>query len=826
MPQPSGHSADDERFNEAVDSYEAARDELRSNGVRTPPDRQKWLTRYADIAVQLREHFANEDDLAERLGPLQPDNTTDNEAPPAIAGLIVGEKIGVGGMGSVYKARQRALGRVVALKTVLPKFLTKQGLESFYREARLLAKCSHSNIVKILEFHPENSPPYFLMEYVDGIPLDQAVRKRPWKERASLLKEVVAAVAGAHEHGVVHGDLKPANIVVDHHSKPHILDFGLGRLLHQASLDSLGQEIIGGTPGYLAPEVLELETTPNITSDIYALGVTMYVLLTGVLPYQNRADARQGKVRLPMEHDSDIPEALQRICLKAMDPNPGDRYQTAELMQHDLERFSQGEPVLARPAVYLRELDGRLKNHLSEIQLWHQQGFIDQREKDHLAKPYGTLLAADSPWLSETRKILTGPLFLRTGAWLLLLSALLWPCFYWSKLDHWMLRLASAGVPTLLMASLGTSYLYLGNRRNALACLSSFALLLLVFEAVVLSEFHWLEFVQPLAWEAFAEKMGFDPDGNVRWMLPDHTDGRSIILVNSQIFTLALTVTVCIILLLRFLRAVFFSSWLAVAIVVLFSSVLLLIGDKERLYNRHIAWVALHYFAFGPALYFIGYCLEKRSNLVSAQPFYFVATALILLSAVYLAYAGTDEWFGEIVQSDNQTFNLWLMAYAPAIFLWAWLTERFGTENQRALAWVLYLLGPIFALVPLNLLFAEKGYELFLLGGRPVRIYEVIHLFVCAGLLIGGKFLRIGTFLQTGLWGSAVWVFRVTYYHFEGYRSWPLSIGVIGCLCVGLGVWYSRGWNSNQKKSPVNQGSQEKVADANGFAEETVAQQS
>src|SRR5262245_20129142 len=122
-----------------------------------------------------------------------------------IPGLTIRERIGAGGMGAVYKAYQTVLDRTVALKTVRREFLTKEGLELFQREAQALARIRHPRIVQVLEFHPEHQLPYILMDYVDGIPLDEALRGRSWKDQAALFLEVVATVMGAHENGVVHG---------------------------------------------------------------------------------------------------------------------------------------------------------------------------------------------------------------------------------------------------------------------------------------------------------------------------------------------------------------------------------------------------------------------------------------------------------------------------------------------------------------------------------------------------------------------------------------------------------------------------------------------
>jgi hypothetical protein len=743
-----------------------------------------------------------------------------------IPGLEIREKIGGGGMGTVYKAYQPALDRVVALKTVRPEYLSGPGLSLFQREARLLARCHHPNIVQILEFRPEHAVPYFLMEYVDGIPLDQALRGRPWKELALLFKEVAATVAFAHAHGVVHGDLKPANVLVDRQSRPHVLDFGLARLARDAAD---GDSPSGGTPGYAAPEVWDGRSPPTTLSDIYALGVTLYALLTGVLPYRSRKEAREGQARLPIEHDADIPEPLQRICLKAMEPDPEGRYQSAEHLRRDLERFGGGEPVLVRPTRYHQELQGRVRNHMTEVQAWEREGLISRRERDALVRPYQGLLAADSPWLSELRAVLTGPLLIRVGAWCLLLSSLLWLVFYWGDLGR-PARLGSAGVPALLMGALGAGYLIAGNRRNALACLGSFVLQLLVLEAVLLAEFRWLEYRQPPDWELWGRRLDRAPPGpaevdagppaeepdemrekprglprvgrqppgeegpaseseaRLRRLLRGH---GQFMLSNSQLFAAALTITLCVALLMGLLRARFFAPWLAATCLGLIGTGLLLVGDKERLLHDRGSWVAVHWLGFAPALYLLACVLERRAAAPVARPFYRIAGGVGLTAAVALAYFGTEEWFGHTWDVDEEVWNLWLMAYSLPFLVLAWLIERYGTEGQRPLAARLYLLVPLFLLLPLNLLFGQ-GPEVF--GGAcgPFRLYELLGLAACAALLVLGRCLHVQAFLLAGLWGLTVWLFRVTFDHFDGAVRWPLAVALGGGLLVALGVWVSR----------------------------------
>jgi serine/threonine protein kinase len=717
-----------------------------------------------------------------------------------IPGLEIQGKIGHGGMGSVYKAYQRALDRYVALKTVRPELLSQQGLALFHREARLLASLRHPQIVRILEFHPEHDVPYFLMEYVDGVPLDRALRGRSWQERALLFKEVVATTVVAHDQGVVHGDLKPANILVDRQFKPYILDFGLGRFTQESLKNREEGGNLGGTPAYLAPEVIQGTAPSSFQSDVYALGVTLYVVLTGVLPFQSREQLLRGEVRLPMEHDPDIPDPLQRICLKAMERRPEDRYQNADQMLQDLERFCARKPVFVRPTLYMKVLEGRVKNHTAEIRMWEKEGLISRREMDTLLKPYGRVLEPDSPWLSQARKVLGGPFLIRVGAWLFLVSAVLWPVYYWERLGQ-AARLATSGLPTLLMVALGIGLLRSGNWKSAVACLGSFVLLLLVFIVVLLSEFRWLQFHQSPGWEFWGNRLQRHPiqgSGGQRG-----TFTEAIILSNTQIFTTFLIVTLCIALLLHYLQAVFFASWLVVSSVALYTSGLLLLGARELFLENEIASVAIYYIIVSPVLFCIGGMMESHRVARAAGPFYRAAVGIFLVAAVAMAFFGTKEWFKQTWEIDNEIWNLWLISYSIPFFLCAWLCERFGTEAQRSLAWFLYLLVPIFVLVPLNMLYLDRGPIIATIGRHPVHLYELLHLPACITLLVIGRVLRIEIFIVSALAGLAVFVFRVTSLHFENYLVWPLMIALIGSCLVLLGIW------SPREQKPVVEGSPE-----------------
>jgi predicted Ser/Thr protein kinase len=716
---------------------------------------------------------------------------------PSVPGLTKLEPIGGGGMGEVYKAYQPDLDRLVAVKTVRPELLTEAGLKLFRREAKLLAKLKDTHIVQILEFHPEATRPYFLMEYVDGQPLDQALSSRTWMQRARVFERVVGAVAVAHAHGVIHGDLKPANILVDRSEQPHILDFGLGHMARAERLSALtpdsgedgsGSGNRGGTLGFLAPEILLGGSESSILSDIYALGATLYVMLTGVLPFATRGALKRGELRLPLEYNADIPEPLQRICLKAMELRQEDRYQTSEQLHHDLERFLVGEPVYVRPTYYEQELAGRVCNHTAVIQMWEKEGLISRRERDALIRPYDRL-GRESPWLSETRRILGGPLLIRLGAWLLLISAVLWPVFYWDKINT-VGRLASSGIPMALMGGLGLAFVVAGQRRNAIACLGAFTLLMLVFVVVWLSEFGWFRYLQQTDWELWGPRVARQQqDVGPRAFIDE------LVLSNSQVFVTAAVLTGWIALLVKLLRAPFFASWLAAASVGLGSAVFLLCGDLYRLDHDAIATVSLHYLGLSLVFFVLGYFIDRRASGSFAGPFYAAAVVIGLAAAVAVARFGVKEWFDKRWSWDNETWNLWILCYAAPLFAMAWALERFGTETQRRWSWVFYVLTPLSVHMPLQTLFeTATPTTIQLRAGRPpLHLYEALTLPASVLFISLGKWLRLEYFLYAGLGGLAVSLFRATNLHFDDVLGWPLLLAKIGACFVVAGVYYSGG---------------------------------
>ncbi|MBW8038725.1 MAG: serine/threonine protein kinase [Planctomycetes bacterium] len=268
--------------------------------------------------------------------------------------LEILELLGQGGMGAVYKARQKQLDRVVALKILPPEVgQTEAFAERFTREARSMAKLNHPRIVSVFDFgQTEDGLCYFIMEFVDGTDLRHVIQtgELGTDEALAIVPQVCEALQYAHEEGIVHRDIKPENILLDKKGRVKIADFGLAKLLDKPAtaytLTQIGQRM--GTPHYMAPEQIEHPGQVDHRADIYSLGVVFYEMLTGQLPIGRFA---------PPSTKVQVDVRLDRVVLKTLEYEPERRYQHASEVKTDVEQISSG-PEPPRPAVEaIQEVD-------------------------------------------------------------------------------------------------------------------------------------------------------------------------------------------------------------------------------------------------------------------------------------------------------------------------------------------------------------------------------------------------------------------------------------------------------------------------------------
>ncbi len=320
-----------------------------------------------DPQAVLRLRDSVREDLAQKLGELCASRGALTEAErlrlldelllsPAGPGRRLGryelvQEIGRGGIGTVYKAYDTQLQRLVALKTL------RLGIEAdLAREAQTAARLKHPNVVTVYDGGEIDGVPFLCMEYVEGAHLGELVRGRrlPLEALVGILRKAAEGVAYAHAQGIVHRDLKPGNILVDADREPRVIDFGLARLMdHRTFLAVTGSPI--GTPYYMSPEQVRDAASVGPSSDVYSLGVCLYEILTGRVPFEG-SDAYpvfesilRGDPPPPRSLHPGLSPDLETICLKAMDRDPRRRYATATEFAEDLSRFLKGEPIAARP---------------------------------------------------------------------------------------------------------------------------------------------------------------------------------------------------------------------------------------------------------------------------------------------------------------------------------------------------------------------------------------------------------------------------------------------------------------------------------------------
>ncbi len=328
-----------------------------------------------DRAALLRQHpeLASALDCLEALENLAPppaaddtgghDETIDGalamgELPRPFGQYELLDEVGRGGMGVVYKARQEALDRTVAVKMILASHLaSSEHVRRFHVEAKAAARLQHSNIVHIHEVGQLHGHYYFAMEYIKGESLAERLARGAMDidSAVRIVSAVARAVDHLHQHNIIHRDLKPSNILLDADGQPHVTDFGLAKVFEPDS-ETTASGVIAGTPSYMAPEQAAGHNTDvGPSADIYSLGSILYELLTGRPPFRQDTpldtlmDVISREPTLPRQLNAKIPRGLELICLRCLAKSPSERYESAAALADDLEHFARGEALEVRP---------------------------------------------------------------------------------------------------------------------------------------------------------------------------------------------------------------------------------------------------------------------------------------------------------------------------------------------------------------------------------------------------------------------------------------------------------------------------------------------
>jgi serine/threonine-protein kinase len=333
------------------------------------------LADLADYCRRFPAHAARlklQVDLHQALRVTRPTSTGQTNLGPSAAGApprgdsawpvlpsyeVLGE-LGRGAMGVVYKARQKGLDRLVAIKMILAG--AHAGAEErrrFKREAEAIARLGHGNVVAVYEVGEVDGQAFLSLEHVDGGSLADRLREQPLlttRQAAELVRTLAAAIHAAHTAGIVHRDLKPTNVLLTSAGVVKISDFGLAKKLDE-ELARTHSGAMMGTPAYMAPEQAGGARAVGPTADVYSLGIILYECLTGQVPFRAAglgdllALVRQAEPMPPTRLNARIPRDLETICLKCLEKEPARRYSTAQELADDLQRFLEDRPIRARP---------------------------------------------------------------------------------------------------------------------------------------------------------------------------------------------------------------------------------------------------------------------------------------------------------------------------------------------------------------------------------------------------------------------------------------------------------------------------------------------
>lgn|GEM_PF-483684 len=702
------------------------------------------------------------------------------ELPERLSGYQILGEIGRGGMGRVLLAFDERLDRKVAIKTLHPSYADNPQLRArFMHEARALARLAHPNVVRIYNLGGADEEPHFVMEYFEGSSLIEAGHRLTLSQKADLMLKVAVTVDFLHRHRIIHRDLKPGNILVGADLEPKVLDFGLALQANDlgARLTQAGD--ILGTPDYFSPEQARVQAPLDARSDIFSLGAILYELMTGTTPFHG-IDMRD-QIRLicesdpilPRRLDPSIPGELQNICLKALEKDPSQRYQSARELADDLARFVAGEPVLAMPSSYVRLIAGKVAQHLRELSGWRQDRILSEQEFDSFGKLYGRLIEREDAWIMEVRRLSLSQVSLYLGAWVLVIAAALIVLFRYVGLP------GAAPVAVVSAAAAFAGYLGIsrwrdGRRRISVAFLLAFSMLLPTSLVVAMNE-----------WGMFAALTKGREDLELYHLFPAFKKTT-----NAQLWWAILISLPVYGRLRHFTRSSVFSLVIAVMTALLGLVTLLRMGLIEW-FDADPGKMYFHLMPLAGLFFGAGLVIERSGRPDDSRYFYPMAVVftLIALSGIAAFHQPYAEWLRSTAPVTRGQVEYLFIINALIYLALQYACERVSSPQTRWVAKSFRFFIPGHVLTSLLLL----GISASALWGQTptdnnlrseARVFEVLLPIVACLFVFGSVTKQMKNFFVTGLLFLGIGIVRLQQNLFKGRVMWPLTLLVVGFLLM------------------------------------------
>lgn len=712
-------------------------------------------------------------------------------------------KIGEGAAGQVFQAIDTVLERLVAIKFLRQKpkhdakvpdvckngevFTQKSPVDGAdpeaWREARLMSQLNHPNIAQVFEVGEPGAQRFIVMEWVDGLPLTEAWKGLQLQQRLRIYLGVLDAVAAAHRRNIIHRDIKPSNILVTSEQKPKVLDFGIAI----ETLEGIEEGVYRGTPSYSAPEQITPPVKIYPATDVFALGILFYELLTDTLPFPQTEPKelfqaiRSEYPELPSAIQEKIPIPLQNICLKALEKEPQKRYPNAQSLSDEIHRYLRGEKIWSRPSFLTDKVHQEVFYHRQKLKVWRDNELLTEKEFDKLEGIYERVISPPDLSIIEARKLSLSQVCLYLGGWIVVLGSFV--LFYktWEQVPvYW--RPMPAIVATAVMVIFGIAMWRRNESRLGVGFLATANLLIPITILLTLAQWEILSPAYcPWGEESIAEGLR----------------ESYLIVGNVQLFTSSLCWFVASLIFLRTTRSSIFLLFSIIAFLAWLTTCYIIAGmlGPFELYDPWDPEIAAGRYLYpGIGLFILGVILDRRRYTHYAQPLCMVGVALIVICLSVIARSESTLfgwlWRKPEFLSDFEHLLLSFVCNGLIYLGLAGVCRLLGTRLQRTLAQVLNWLGPIHILATLRMLDGVVESE------TRELIYRILLPIASLAFVFGSVARQMKSFFFSGLAGIAAAVHKITTEYLKHYFVWPVSLIITGIVWMFVS-WLVPRWKAN-----------------------------